>query len=74
MGINVRPEEKWGTGKKLIAWVFIGMLVVLFGLGYGKVMDDTSFKYCAGDYNTEQCRKDRELRNHITYERKKAER
>ena len=74
MGINVRPEEQWSKRKKLVAWLVLGVIIVMFASCYAKTMDDISYKYCAGDYNSDQCRKDRELRNHMNYERKKAER
>lgn len=73
MGINVRREEQWGTGKKLFAWLCIVVVAVLFSIGYGKSMDDISLRYCAGAYNTPECHKDRNARKAAEYARKKAE-
>lgn len=73
MGINVRPEERLSKGKKFLSLVILGAVIVLFASCYAKTMDDVELKYCSGQYNTPECRKDRDARNAANYARKKAE-
>lgn len=55
------------------SWIYRGVCVVVFAVMVGWGINHYSLRYCLGEYNTPQCKKDREERKARSYEQAKEQ-